>query len=928
MPIGLSLGEDDVDAVKSAANIADEAVVVGDGGAKNIKGVPVKIDTSGNITEVLTEAYKTGEANPAHSEGLTFYDNTKKAISYYNEEADVVVNLGQEVLIPVYNNTGLDIANGAVVYPSGVDVGSGLVTIDLADASIKAKCRLVGVATHLIEDGTRGYVTRLGSVGGLNTAGLSGILYLSETVPGGFTMTAPTDGGYVTAIGAVGVADGTNGTIIVDPTTSHITVEVTDTNGFPSDQRSGTTIAFDDGTLTFSITPTGTAFHYYLLGDKYEITGAETKAITDVTGIHAFYYDNSTLSTIANPTTAQIDILIRTKALVAYVYWNSTDAAHYYLGDERHGIIMDPSTHARLHFVDGAKFLSGLALNSIVIGAGGDNSHAQFGSDAGYIADEDIVTGLDAVVSTTGFKIFYRSGASGEWKRTTNAGYPILVGATPLAQYNEWTGATWQLTEATSGLIVVYHVFATNDILDEPWVVVGLDEYANVASATAGANDEINTIMGTLANEEYVPIASVLFQTKTSYGNIVQTRIVQDDNGNDYIDWRFQDITSGGGVSSHNNLSSLELAQSGVTWGHIDDQAQTIAGLKTFTDNIITPIVIGGTAASGTLTLQSSSDATKGKILFGVAGASAYDETNDRWGFGTASPNTRLDLLVGTGSENGLNIKSSGAAGNSARLVSNAGDDGQLQLIESTGTGRVLLVGDGTTDSYINAGNFGVGTTSPSYKHEVNGTSHVNGVFTATTKTFKIDHPLVPTQKILIHAVFEGPEHGLIYRGKTKLVNGKAVVKIDEFFGMTPGTFMALCQDVMIQSLQNQDSYDKLIPGKIDGDSFEVICENANSNDEFSWLITGARKDAAVKWSDQNTDDGRLILETDKEEPTKEELEVLNDIEVATEDIVKDKTVAVVRIDSLSEKRGYYMNPEAFGTERPKKNKVFKYKNK
>ena len=51
--------------------------------------------------------------------------------------------------------------------------------------------------------------------------------------------------------------------------------------------------------------------------------------------------------------------------------------------------------------------------------------------------------------------------------------------------------------------------------------------------------------------------------------------------------------------------------------------------------------LIGGTASGDNLTLQSTSNATKGKILFG---ASAYDEVNNRLGIGTASPGATLDV--------------------------------------------------------------------------------------------------------------------------------------------------------------------------------------------------------------------------------------------------------------------------------------------
>jgi hypothetical protein len=50
----------------------------------------------------------------------------------------------------------------------------------------------------------------------------------------------------------------------------------------------------------------------------------------------------------------------------------------------------------------------------------------------------------------------------------------------------------------------------------------------------------------------------------------------------------------------------------------------------------------GGTAASETLTLRSTAHATKGKILFGT---SAYDETNNDLGLGTANPSARLHVV-------------------------------------------------------------------------------------------------------------------------------------------------------------------------------------------------------------------------------------------------------------------------------------------
>jgi hypothetical protein len=58
------------------------------------------------------------------------------------------------------------------------------------------------------------------------------------------------------------------------------------------------------------------------------------------------------------------------------------------------------------------------------------------------------------------------------------------------------------------------------------------------------------------------------------------------------------------------------------------------------------------------------------------------------------------------------------------------------------------------------SGNVGIGTTSPEYKLEVNGS------FAATTKSFVIDHPTKENMK-LQHGSLEGPENGVYVRGKS-----------------------------------------------------------------------------------------------------------------------------------------------------------------
>jgi len=65
--------------------------------------------------------------------------------------------------------------------------------------------------------------------------------------------------------------------------------EVVDSTGFVDPAAS--TLSFDDGTRTFTITPVGDSFVFYAFGVRYEKTSAESKVIPDVDGLWYIYYD-------------------------------------------------------------------------------------------------------------------------------------------------------------------------------------------------------------------------------------------------------------------------------------------------------------------------------------------------------------------------------------------------------------------------------------------------------------------------------------------------------------------------------------------------------------------------------------------------------------------------------------------------------------
>jgi|GEM_PF-2128342 len=145
---------------------------------------------------------------------------------------------------------------------------------------------------------------------------------------------------------------------------------------------------------------------------------------------------------------------------------------------------------------------------------------------------------------------------------------------------------------------------------------------------------------------------------------------------------------------------------------------------------------------------------------------------------------------------------------------------------------------------------------------------HIPGALSKGSGTFLIDHPLDPANKNLRHGFVEAPEYVNIYRGVVRLVNGKAAVNIDDYFGMVPGTFSALNADIMISSLQNQEGGTVVWPdGKMTGAILNITCADETCNDEIAWMVTGRRKDAFVLNLDPNCErgTGRFIPEVDKE---------------------------------------------------------------
>jgi hypothetical protein len=324
-------------------------------------------------------------------------------------------------------------------------------------------------------------------------------------------------------------------------------------NGFP--EISETTVSFDNSLMRLTIAPTSSSFSYYCEGVKHTKSSSETVDITDTEGLWYFYYSGTNLIATQIFST---DIL-RKFAFVAVLYWDSVNNKQIYLGNERHGFIMDGMTHLHFHDVLGTQFISGLALSGIVAdGDGSSDTHAQLGFDGGIIRDEDIQFNISGVSTPAQIPVFYKNGVSGDWRRQDANNFPVIRFGTGRLAYNQWTGSTWQQTQVVEGDAVLIHFFATNDTSQPVIAIQGQNTYTDIPLARIGSASEIaNLVIDGLPFIEFVPLGTVIYQTSSAYTNTVKARVRTTDEGASYVDFREKDFPKVGSASEHGNLSGL-----------------------------------------------------------------------------------------------------------------------------------------------------------------------------------------------------------------------------------------------------------------------------------------------------------------------------------------------------------------------------------
>jgi hypothetical protein len=157
----------------------------------------------------------TAIAAPAYVAGQLFYDSGEEALGFHNNEADITLQIGQEMWVRVRNESGSTITNGQVVYIDGL--ASGLPRVALARADVAATSEAIGIATHDIETASTGFVTAFGLVRDFDTSAftIADRVFLSASTAGALTNTAPSDPNFVVPIGIVTEVNVTTGDVFV-----------------------------------------------------------------------------------------------------------------------------------------------------------------------------------------------------------------------------------------------------------------------------------------------------------------------------------------------------------------------------------------------------------------------------------------------------------------------------------------------------------------------------------------------------------------------------------------------------------------------------------------------------------------------------------------------------------------------------------------
>jgi len=236
--------------------------------------------------------------------------------------------------------------------------------------------------------------------------------------------------------------------------------------------------------------------------------------------------------------------------------------------------------------------------------------------------------------------------------------------------------------------------------------------------------------------------------------------------------------------------------------------------------------VAGGTAVYAD---AGSTTGSNGVISYGATGMAGYATVNGSIGvYGNAGSSSQSTGVYGTAETGVYGLGSTGVYAYSQ----DGSGDGLVAYNSSSGDG--MLVG-----------------SSSGWAAWFNGNVDVDGNLSKAGGSFKIDHPLDPSNKYLYHSFVESPDMMNIYNGNiTTDASGNAVVTM-------PDWFESLNRDFRYQLTVMGQFAQAIVASEIANGKFAIKTDKPNV--KVSWMVTGVRQDA---WANAH----RIPVEQDKPE--------------------------------------------------------------
>jgi hypothetical protein len=204
--------------------------------------------------------------------------------------------------------------------------------------------------------------------------------------------------------------------------------------------------------------------------------------------------------------------------------------------------------------------------------------------------------------------------------------------------------------------------------------------------------------------------------------------------------------------------------------------------------------------------------------------------------------------------------------GTTAGFTQDGAGDAAIAFLIGAATEWLCGVDNSDSDKFkINNITGGGNFTNTGLNITTGGNVSISGSLSKGSGSFRIDHPLPQLTEThqLVHSFVEAPKADLIYRGRVTLVNGKAIVNIDEIATMTEGTFEVLCCDV--QCFTTNESDWTPVRGSVTGNILTIESQDATAKSEISWMVIGERKDKHMMDTDWTDENGKVIVEPLKE---------------------------------------------------------------